>query len=71
MYKNTNRMNEVNLNKPVRSIKRSDGCSKVFGWTLAGGFVTVTMAPGMDGLDIVAVKIRGHYVYHNGRRAYE
>lgn len=51
------------LDRPVRSVTRSDGCVKIYGWTTDGQFVTVMMekASYPHGYEIRELKIGGVY----------
>lgn len=49
MYRNTKKENMYALTRPVRTITRSDGREKVYGWSEDGKLLTVVMAPNMRG----------------------
>ena len=55
----------LNVRRPVRSIIRSDGKAKVYGWTEDGKTAVVTMEKDRRGnYDVTEIKIAGKVIYY-------
>ena len=58
---------QLNVRKPVRSVNRSDGYAKIYGWTNDGRLATIVMKPGgRTGYDIWFMKIAGVWKIYDG-----
>ena len=54
----------LNVRRPVRSVIRSDGKAKVYGWSEDGKLLTVTMQKNTRGdYDVTEIKLDGEYTY--------
>ena len=63
----TRESEQLNVRRPVRTCKRSDGMCKIYGWSNDGQLCTVVMKPGgRTGYDIWHLKIAGIYRIYCG-----
>lgn len=59
MFKNTDKNKMLNVERPVRSVTRSDGAIKIYGWTVDGCLATITMTKAKQNYNIAEIWIDG------------
>lgn len=63
---------KLSVNKPVRTVYRSDGAAKIYGWTTDGKFLTVVMVRrNTQNYDIKELKIAGEYRIYDYKKIKE
>ena len=58
----------LSVRKPVRTITRSDGSVKVYGWNEDGDLLTVIMIRSEKGYDISEIKAGGQIIFWGGKK---